>query len=142
MNTTIYDCKSVLALRKILINDFYCDCVIRKWGKNDVQLIYMDSGNLVVLIKTDDFYEHVEGDVEEIYCKSNYHERKRKRQLQAGKNKKLIGLIKHQEVGKIDTKLAALSTKAHAYIVQKCDHKIKNSEFKKVIGVKSQHLKC
>ena len=55
----------------------------------------MDSGNLVVLIKTDDFYEHVEGDVEEIYCKSNYHERKRKRQLQAGKNKKLIGLIKH-----------------------------------------------
>lgn len=95
MNTTIYDWKSVLALRKILINDFYCDCVIRKWGKNDVQLIYMDSGNLVVLIKTDDFYEHVEGDVEEIYCKSNYHERKRKRQLQAGKNKKLIGLIKH-----------------------------------------------
>lgn len=67
---------------------------------------------------------------------------KEKYNYKQGKTKKLIGLIKHQEVGKIDTKLAALSTKTHAYIVQKCDHKIKKSEFKKVTGIKSQHLKC
>ena len=54
----------------------------------------MDNGNLVALIKTDDFYGHVEGDVEEIYDKSNYDERKRKIQLQAGKNKKTNWLDK------------------------------------------------
>ena len=62
--------------------------MIPKWGKNDVQLIYMDTGNLAVLIKTDDFYEDVENNVEERYSKSNYDEGKIKLTLPVGKNKK------------------------------------------------------
>ena len=43
----------------------------------------MDTDNIVVL--TGEFYENVEDDVEDIYGKSNYDERKRKGQLSAGK---------------------------------------------------------
>ena len=41
--------------------------MIPKWWKNNVKLIYKDTGSLAPLLKIDDFYEDIKDDVEERY---------------------------------------------------------------------------
>lgn len=43
------------------------DYMIPKWRKNNVKLIYKDTGSLAPLLKIDDFYEDIKDDVEERY---------------------------------------------------------------------------
>ena len=62
------------------------------------------------IIKTEDFYKDIAGDVERWFDTSNYY-KKDKRQLPIGKNKKVIGMFKDELGGKIMTKFVLLEQK-------------------------------
>ena len=80
-------------------------------------------------IKTEDFYKDIAGDVERWFDTSNY-DKKDKRPLPTGKNKKVIGMSKDQLSGKIMTEFCALRAKAYAYRLDD------DTELKKAKGTK------
>ena len=57
-----------------------------KYGDN-VKLCYMDTDSFIMNIKTEDFYNNIDNDVENRFDTSNY---KCDRPLPTGKNKKVI----------------------------------------------------
>ena len=58
----------------------------------------MDIDSFIMHIKTEDFYKDIADDVEKRFDTSNYEV---DRPLPKGKNKKVIGLMKHEEGGRI-----------------------------------------
>ena len=81
--------------------EFWYDYIKQKYQWNCIQwsctqgkakLCYKDADNVVIHIKTKDFYEDIANDVEKWFDTSNYDEND-KRPLPIGKNKKGIGLF-------------------------------------------------
>ena len=83
---------------------------------------------ILMYIKTEDFYKDIAGDVERWFDTSNY-DKKDKRPLSIGKNKKVIDKFKDKLGGKIMTEFCALRAKAYAY-------KLDDTEMKKAKGTK------
>ena len=79
-------------------------------------------------IKTEDFYEDIANDVEKRFDTSNYEF---DRPIPAGKNKKVIGLMKDELRGKIMIEFVALSPKTYSYLTDDCE------EDKKAKGTKN-----
>ena len=98
MNKAIYLGLSILEISKILIYEFWYDYMKPKYG-NNVKLCYIDTDSFIMHIKTEDFYKDIAEDVEKRFDTSNYEV---DRPLPAGKNKKVIGLMKN-ELGRIMT---------------------------------------
>ena len=73
----------------------------------------MDTDNLIMNIKTKDFYKDISQDVEEMFDTSNYNV---DRPLPEGKNKKVIGLMKDELGGGIITEFVALRPKTYSYM--------------------------
>ena len=92
LNKPVYLALSILELSKILIYDFWYDFVKPKYDEK-VKLCYMDTGSIIVYIKTDDIYKDIAEDVETRFDTSNYG---LDRLLPKGKNKKVIGLMKDE----------------------------------------------
>ena len=92
LNKPVYLALSILELSKILIYDFWYDFVKPKYDEK-VKLCYMDTGSIIVYIKTDDIYRDIAEDVETRFDTSNYG---LDRLLPKGKNKKVIGLMKDE----------------------------------------------
>ena len=67
---------------------------------------WIQTDSFIIHIKTENVYEDLAGDVEKRFDTSNYEIN---RPLPAGKNKKVIGLMKDELRGKIMTEFAALS---------------------------------
>ena len=80
-------------------------------------------------IKTDDFYNDINNDVDKWFDTSNY-DKNDNRPLEIGKNKKVIGKFKDDLGGKIMSEFCALRAKAYAF---KLDD---DSEKKKAKGTK------
>ena len=78
---------------------------------DNVKLCYMDTDSFIMHIKTKDFYKDIADDVEKRFDSSNYEIN---RPLPAGKNKKVIGLMKDELGGKIMTEFVALRPKAYS----------------------------
>ena len=74
----------------------------------------MDTDSLVYLIKTEDFYEDIAGDVKKRFDTSGY-KKEDARPLPIGLNKKIIGFMKDELGGKIMTEFVALRPKLYAY---------------------------
>ena len=72
----------------------------------------MDTDSFIIHIKTKDLYEDIGDDGEKRFDTSNY---KVNGPLSAGKNKKVIGLMKDELGGKIMTEFAALRPKTYSY---------------------------
>ena len=98
MNKAIYLGLSILEISNILIYEFWYDYMKPKYG-NNVKLCYIDTDSFIMHIKTEDFYKDIAEDVEKRFDTSNYEV---DRPLPAGKNKKVIGLMKN-ELGRIMT---------------------------------------
>ena len=92
MNKPIYLGSSILDIIIILMYEFWYDYMKSKYG-NDVKLCYMDTDSFIINIKTEDFYKDIANDVEKRFDTSNYEV---DRPLPTGKNKKVIGLMKHE----------------------------------------------
>ena len=110
--------------------EFWCDYMKPKYGSK-VKLCYMDTDSFIMNIKTNDFYEDIDNEVENRFDTSNYEVN---RPLPTGKNKKVIGLMKDELGGKIITKFVTLRPQAYSFLTDdgKEDKKAKETR-KRVI---------
>ena len=115
-NKPIYLGLSILEISKLLMYEFWYDCMKTKYGDN-VKLCYMDTDSFKMNIKTEDFYKDVANDVEKRFDTSNYE---CDRPLPTEKNKKVIGLMKDELGGRIITEFFALRPKAYSYLTDDC----------------------
>ena len=129
MNKPIYLGLSILDISKILMSEFCYDYMKPKYG-NDVKLCYMDTDSFIMNIKTEDFYKDIANDIEKRFDTSNYEVN---RPLPAGKNKKVIGLMKDELEGKIITELFTLRPKTYSYLTDDGKEDKKAKETKKCI---------
>ena len=111
MNKPIYLGLSILDISKILMYQFWYDYMKPKYG-NRIKLCYMDTDSFVMNIKTNDFYKDIANDVEKRFDTSNCEVN---RPLPIGKNKKVIGLIKDELGGKINTEFVTLRPKTYSH---------------------------
>ena len=75
--------------------EFWYDYIKTKYDEN-AKLCYMDTENLIILVKTNDIYKDITKDVETKSATSNYEI---DRPLPKGKYKKVIGQMKDELSG-------------------------------------------
>ena len=92
----------------------------------------MDIDSLIMNIKTKNFYKDIARGVEERFDTSNYNV---DRPLPKGKNKKVIGLMKDELGGGINTEFVALRPKTYSYMTDEF------IEMKKAKGTKKYAIK-
>ena len=129
MNKPIYLGLSILKTSKILMYEFWYDCIKPKYD-NKVKLCYMDTDSFIMNIKTNDFYEDIANDVENRFDTSNYEVN---RPLPTGKNKKVIGLMKDELGGKIITEFVTLRPKTYSFLTDDGEEDKKAKGTKKCI---------
>ena len=112
MNKPIYLGLSILDISKTLMYEFWYDYMKPKYG-SDVKLCYIDTDSFIMNIKTEDFYKDIANGVEKRFDMSNYEV---DRPLPTGKNKKVIGLMKHELGGKIITEFVTVRPKTYSYL--------------------------
>ena len=128
MNKPIYLSQAILDISKTLMYEFWYDYIKPKY-KEKGRLCYMDTDSFVMYIKTEDFHEDIDDDVEKWFDTSNY-DKDDNRPLPIEINKKVIGTFKDEVGGKIMKEFCALSAKAYAF---KLDD---DTEKKRVKGTK------
>ena len=92
----------------------------------------MDTDNIIIYIKTEDFYEDIADDVAKRFDTSNYEVN---RPLPKGNNENVIGLTKDELGGKIRTEYAGLRPKTYSYLMDD------GSNDKKSVGTKKWVIK-
>ena len=112
MNKPIYLDLSILEISETLMYEFWYDYMKPKYN-NDVKLHYMVTDSFIMNIKTNDFCKDIANDVENRFDTSNYEVN---RPLPAGKNKKLIGLMKDELRGNIITEFVTLRPKTYSFL--------------------------
>ena len=142
MNKPIYLGLSILEISKTLMYEFWYDYMKPKYN-DKVKLCYMDTDSFIMNIKTNDFYEYIASDVENRFDTSKYEVN---RPLPAGKNKKVIGLMKNELGGKIITEFVTLRPKTYSFLTDdgKEDKKAKGTKkcvIKKMIKF-NDYKKC
>ena len=128
-NRPVYLGLSISEISKILMYQFWYDYMKPKHGDH-VKLCYMDTDSFIMRIKTEDFYKDIADDVEKRFDTSNYEVN---RPLPAGKNKKVIGLMKDELGGKIMTEFGALRPKTYSYLTDDCEEDKKAKGTKKCV---------
>ena len=78
--------------------------------KDKVKLCYTDTDSFIIHTKTEDFYKDIANDVEKWFDTSKF-DKNNKRPLPIGKNKKAIGLFKHELGEKIMIEFVGLGAK-------------------------------
>ena len=131
MTKPLYVGMSILDIRKILMCEFWYNYIIPKYGDR-AKLCYTDTDSFIIYIKTEDFFEDI--DVEKWFDTSSF-DRKDKKPLSIGKNKKVPGLFKDELGGKIITEFVALRPKTYSYLDDNCN------EHKKAKGTKKCVIK-
>ena len=127
MNEPVYLGLSILEISKTLMYEFWYDYMKPKYGDN-VKLCYMDTDSFIMHIKAEDFYKDIANDVKKRFDTSNYEIN---RPLPAGKNKKVIGLMKDELGRKIMTEFVALMPKSYSYLTDDCKEDKKAKATKK-----------
>ena len=111
MKKPVYLGLSVSEISKTLMYEFWYDYIKPKYQYN-AKLCYMDAESFIIHIRTEDVYEYIADDVEKKFSTSNYEI---SRPLPTGKNKKVIGLMKDELIGKIMKKFVGLRSKTYSY---------------------------
>ena len=75
---------------------------------------YTDTDSSIMHIKTDDFYKHINADVDKWFDTSNSNKNDN-RPLEIGKNKKVLGKFKYEIGGKIMIKFVVLRAKTFIF---------------------------
>ena len=113
LNKPIYLVPTILDLSKATKYEFHYHYMKPKYPGR-IQPCYLDTDSFVYHIKTDDFYEDIANDIYQRFDTSTY-DKKDKRPLPIGLNKKVIGLMKDELGGKIKTEFVSLRAKTYAY---------------------------
>lgn len=126
-NKPIYLGFCILELSKWKMYDFHYEYMKKKFG-NRVQLNYMDTDSFIYTIFTENFYKEISPDIDEYFDTSDYPPNNiHKIPL---KNKKVIGMMKDENCGKIMTEFVGLGPKMYSFTVED------GTEIKKAKGVK------
>ena len=104
---------SILETSKILMYQFWYDYMKPNF-QNNTKLCYVHADSFVIYIKTEDVYEGIADDLEEIFDTSYYEFN---RLFPTRKNKQVTGLMKDELGGKFMTKLAVLRPKIYSYLL-------------------------
>ena len=104
----------ILEDSKTTMWEFFFDYLKPKYGDN-MKLCYTDTDSFIIHIKTKDFYEGINNDVEEWFDTSNY--KIDRPLLTTDKNKKVLGKFKDELGGRIMTKFFGLRSKTYAYLI-------------------------
>ena len=115
MNKPVYLGQAVLDISRTLMYDFWYD-YIKSMYKDKARLCYIDTDSFIILIKTEDFYKDIAGDVEKWFDTSNY-DKNGKRPLPIGINKNVLGKFKDELGGKIMTEFVGLRAKTYSYLI-------------------------
>ena len=91
-----------------------------------MQQCYIDTDSFIIHIKTEDFYEDIEDDVEKWFDTSNCDDDVDS-PFPKGTNKKVIGLMKNELEGKIMIEFVALRLETHSYLTD-CDKNVKKEK--------------
>lgn len=132
MNKPVVIGMSVLDISKVVMCDFHYNYMKPKYGEN-VEVLYTDTDSFIYKILCDDFYADMKKDVRHKYDTSDYavnnvYEMPRE-------NKKVPGLMKDENNGKIMTEFVGLRSKMYSVRVNNQD------AIKKAKGVKKYVLK-
>ena len=114
MNKPIYLGQAVLGLSKTLMFEVWYDYLKAMYG-DKIRLCYTDTDSFIMHIKTDDFYKDISADVDRWFDTSNFNKNDN-RPLEIGKNKKVLGKVKDEIVGKIMTKFVTLRAKTYLFL--------------------------
>ena len=133
LHKPIYLGMSILDLSKTLMYDFHYNYIKPKYG-NNASLLFTDTDSLCYEIKTKDFYVDISNDVREKFDTSNF-DKNHPSGIEAGVNRKVIGMMKDEAGGKIITEFVGLRSKLYAYKMD-C-----GKEEKKCKGVKKGVVK-
>ena len=109
MTKPLYLGMSILDISKILMYEFWYNYIIPKY-RDRAKLCYTDTDSFINNIITENFFQDISNDVEKWFDTSSY-DKKDKRPLQIGTNKKVPGL-KNELGGKIKIEFVALRSKA------------------------------
>ena len=90
----------------------------------------MDTDSFIIYIRTEDVYEDIADDVEKRFDTSNYEVN---RLLSAGKNKKVIGLMKDELGRKLMIQFAALRPKTYSDLMDDGKNDEEAKETKKCV---------
>ena len=129
--------QALLDISKTLMYELWYDYLKPKY-QDKVKLCYMDTDSSFAYVETDDFYEDIANDVNELFDTSKY-DKNDNRQLAIGENKKVIGKFKDELDGKIMTELIVLRAKTYAFAQLNEDKELE--EHKKVKGTKKSVIK-
>ena len=113
MNKPVYIGQATLDLSKTLMYDFHYDFMRPKYSSK-AKMCYMDTDSFVYEIEMEDFYRDIAKDVEKRFDTSGYS-KDDNRPLPIRKNKKVIGLMKDELVGKIMIEFVALRPQKYVY---------------------------
>lgn len=129
----IYIGVTVLELSKWLMYDFYYNFLIKE--DENLKCIYMDTDSFVISSKRD-MYEIMRNNPDKFDTSDFKHNN-----IYGINplNKKVLGLMKDENSGKIMRDFAGLKAKAYAYIIENSENSI--NTVKKVKGVKSSVVK-
>ena len=118
MNKLVYLGLSILEISKSLMHEFWYDYIKGKYQQN-TKLCYMDTGSFIIHIKTEDVYEDITDDVEKRFDTSNYEADCNSTEVPfpIRKNKKVIGLMKEELVGKITIGFVSLRPKTWMMVI-------------------------
>ena len=115
MNNPAYLGFSILENSKTLMYEFWYDYIRSKF-QNNAKLCYLDTGSVIIQIKTKDFYKYVADGVAKWFHTSNCSADD-KRPIQRNMNKTVIGLFKDKLGGRIMKKIVALKPQTYSYLM-------------------------
>ena len=135
MNKPVYLGMSILDLSKIVMYDFHYRYIKKKYGSK-AKLLFTDTDSLLYEIETEDFYKDISGDVKDRFDTSDYPEG-HPSGIPTGVNKKVLGMFKDEEAGKILNQFVGLRAKLYSYKMDEGKEKKRCKGIKKAVVKKS-----
>ena len=135
MNKPVYLGMSILDLSKTVMYDFHYRYIKPKYG-NRAKLLFTDTDSFLYEIQTEDFYKDISGDVKDRFDTSDYPEG-HPSGIPTGINKKVLGMFKDEEGGKIIKEFVGLRAKLYSYKMDEGKENKRCKGIKKAVVEKS-----
>ena len=132
-NKPVYLGMCILDLSKTLMYDFHYNYMKKKYDTK-AKLLFTDTDSLAYEVQTDDFYKDISGDVRAKFDTSNFS-KDHPSGIEAGHNKKVVGMFKDEAGGEIIEEFVGLRAKLYSYKM------LEGKEEKKCKGVKKPVVK-
>ena len=115
-NKPVYLGMCILDLSKTLMYDFHYNYIKQKYG-DKAKLLFTDTGGSMYEIQTEDFYKDISADVKHRFDTSDYPPH-HPSGIPSGLNKKVLGMFKDEDNGKVINEFVGLRAKLYSYEMQ------------------------